>query len=73
MDKVGHLYFVDRVRDSLRRRGENISSMDVEDVGNQHSAVKECAVIPMWAEESEQEVIVSIVTRPGTGFNPVAL
>ena len=36
MDEQGRLYFVDRVSDSLRRRGENISSMEVEDEVNQH-------------------------------------
>ena len=71
MDEEGRLYFVDRVSDSLRRRGENISSMEVEDVVNQHPAVMECAVFPVWAEESEQEVMVSIVTHPGTRLDPV--
>ena len=71
MDEEGRMYFVDRVSDSLRRRGENISSMEVEDVVNQHPAVMECAVFPVWAEESEQEVMVSIVTHPGTRLDPV--
>ena len=71
MDEEGRLYFVDRVSDSLRRRGENISSMEVEDVINQHPAVMECAVFPVWAEEGEQEVMVSVVTRSGARLDPV--
>ena len=70
MDDEGRLYFVDRVTDSLRRRGENISSMEVEDVINQHPAVLECAVIPVWAE-SEQEVMVTVTAQPGTQIDPV--
>ena len=71
MDGEGRLYFVDRVSDSLRRRGENISSMEVEDVVNQHPAVMECAVFPVWAEESEQEVMVNVVAQPAARFDPV--
>jgi len=71
MDEEGRLYFVDRVSDSLRRRGENISSMEVEDVINQHRSVMECAVFPVWAEESEQEVMVAIVVQPGARLDPV--
>ena len=70
MDEEGRLYFVDRVSDSLRRRGENISSMEVEDVINQHPAVMECAVFPVWAKETEQEVMVSIVVQPGARLDP---
>ena len=70
MDEEGRLYFVDRVSDSLRRRGENISSMEVEDVINQYPAVMECAVFPVSAEETEQEVMVSIVTQAGVLFDP---
>ena len=73
MDEEGRLYFVDRMSDSLRRRGENISSMEVEDVINQHPAVMECAVFPVRAEESEQEVMVAIAPQPGTRFDPPEL
>ena len=70
MDEEGRLYFVDRVSDSLRRRGENISSMEVEDVVNQHPAVMECAVFPVWAEESEQEVMAAVVIQAGARLDP---
>ena len=65
MDEQNRLYFVDRVTDSMRRRGENISSMEVEDIVNQHADVLECAVFPVWADESEQEVMVTITPQPG--------
>jgi crotonobetaine/carnitine-CoA ligase len=73
IDKQQRLYFVDRVTDSMRRRGENISSMEVEDIINQHADVLECAVFPVWADESEQDVMVTITPQPDTRFDPVAL
>jgi len=67
------LYFVDRLTDSMRRRGENISSMEVEDEINQHPDVLECAVFPVWAENSEQEVMVVITPQPGVTLEPEEL
>ena len=64
IDEQRRLYFVDRVTDSMRRRGENISSMEVEDIVNQYPDVLECAVFPVWADESEQEVMVTITPQP---------
>ncbi len=73
IDAQGRLYFVDRVTDSMRRRGENISSMEVEDIVNQHPDVLECAVFPVWADESEQEVMVTITPRPDAKIDHLAL
>ena len=73
VDECNRLYFVDRLTDSLRRRGENISSMEVEDVVNQHPDVLECAVFPVWAEESEQEVMVAVTPQPEKQLDPVSL
>ena len=72
-DESGNLYFVDRVKDAIRRRGENISSMEVEQEINTHPAVLECAVIPIASEETEQEVKAVIVTRPNEQPAPEAL
>ena len=72
-DDQGRLYFVDRLTDSMRRRGENISSMEVEDEVNQHADVLECAVFPVWVEHSEQEVMVVITPRPGITIEPEEL
>ena len=73
IDEQNRLYFVDRLTDSMRRRGENISSMEVEDVVNQHPCVLECAVFPVTADESEQEVMVSVSPQPGSVVDPVDL
>ena len=73
MDVEGRLYFVDRLTDSMRRRGENISSMEVEDEINQHRDVLESAVFPVWDENTEQEVMAVIVTQPDTKIDPKLL
>ena len=72
-DRKGNLYFIDRVVDAIRRRGENISSMEVENEINAHPDVLECAVIPVASEHTEQEVMAVVVFREGSELNPVEL
>ena len=63
-DEEGWYYFVDRYKDALRRRGENISSYEVEQVLLAHPAVVECAVIGVAAgvDAGEDEVMAVAVT-----------
>jgi crotonobetaine/carnitine-CoA ligase len=64
MDADGYVYFMDRVKDYIRRRGENISSMEVEKQVSSHPQVKEAACIGIKAGEgasSEDEVMVVCV------------
>jgi carnitine-CoA ligase len=72
-DAAGNLYFVDRTKDAIRRRGENISSMEVEQEISAHPDVLECAVIPVASAESEQEVMAVVVPKPGRRISPEAL
>jgi crotonobetaine/carnitine-CoA ligase len=72
-DADGNLYFVDRTKDAIRRRGENISAMEVEQEINAHPDVLETAVIPVAAELGEQEVMAVIVPKPGRSPVPEAL
>ncbi|MDH3688173.1 MAG: AMP-binding protein [Gammaproteobacteria bacterium] len=72
-DAEGNFYFVDRVKDAIRRRGENISSMEVEQEINGHSDVLECAVVPVHSEHTEQEVMVAIVPKEGRHIDPFEL
>ena len=67
-DEDGNLYFVDRTKDAIRRRGENISSMEVENEINSHEAVLESAVIPVASQETEQEVMAVVVLKPGASL-----
>ena len=62
-DATGWYYFVDRVKDALRRRGENISSFEVESVVRSHPAIAECAVVAAPADEQggEDEVKAFVV------------
>ncbi|GAA3759168.1 ATP-dependent acyl-CoA ligase [Plantactinospora mayteni] len=63
-DEDGWYYFVDRYKDALRRRGENISSYEVEQAFLQHPSVTECAVVgvPAEVEAGEDEVLAVVVT-----------
>jgi carnitine-CoA ligase len=63
-DENGRYHFVDRIKDSLRRRGENISSMEVEAYVNEHVAVAESAAIAVPSEFGEDEVKVCVVLLP---------
>ena len=70
MDEDGYLYFVDRKKDVIRRRGENISSLEVEDVIKRHSGILDCAVIGVPSELGEEEVKAYVVRRPGSSLTP---
>jgi crotonobetaine/carnitine-CoA ligase len=64
MDADGYVYFMDRVKDYIRRRGENVSSMEVERQINGHPSIRECSVIGVKADEgasSEDEIMVVLV------------
>jgi carnitine-CoA ligase len=64
-DADGWFHFVDRQKDAIRRRGENISSMEVESHVNTHPAVLETAAIAVPSEWGEDEVKVVVVLKPG--------
>lgn len=68
-DDERYLYFVDRKKDSLRRRGENISSFELERVGIAHPAVKDVAVHAVPSDVSEDEVKVTVVLQPDVPVN----
>lgn len=64
-DSDGEYYFVDRNKDALRRRGENISSMEVEAQIVKHPAVLEAAIVGVPADEMEDDVLAFVVLKPG--------
>src|SRR5581483_2280771 len=72
-DADGNYYFVDRIKDAIRRRGENISSFEVEALVNQHAEVAECAAIGVPSEYSEDEVKVCVVLVPDSTLSEEAL
>lgn len=64
-DADGYHYFVDRAKDSIRRRGENISSWEIETVVVKHDDVAECAAFAVPSELTEDEVMLTVVPKPG--------
>ena len=72
-DEEGNLYFVDRKTDSLRRRGENISSWEVEREINRHPAVLESAVFGVPSELGEDDVMAVVVLKQGQTLEPAEL
>ncbi len=64
-DTEGNLYFVDRKTDSMRRRGENISSFEVESIVEKHLSVKECAAFGVPSELGEDDVMIWLSPKPG--------
>ncbi|NPC56452.1 ATP-dependent acyl-CoA ligase [Caenimonas soli] len=65
----GAFRFIDRIKDAIRRRGENISSYEVEQVLLAHPAVAEAAVYPVRSELAEDEVMAALVPRPGVALD----
>mgnify|MGYP003628044702 FL=1 len=64
-DARGYLWYIDRIKDTIRRRGENISSFEVEAVLLEHDAVLEVAAVAVKAElGGEDEVLACIVLNP---------
>ncbi len=74
-DHDGWYYFVDRLKDAIRRRGENISSYEVEQGLLHHGAIAEIAAIgvPADQEAGEDEVMVFVVLEPDASLSPEEL
>jgi len=73
VDADGRFYFADRMKDALRRRGENISSFEVERVINSHPAVFESAVVGVPSDLTEDEIKAVVVLRSGCEADPLEL
>ncbi len=69
----GYFRFVDRMKDAIRRRGENISSFEVEQVLLSHPDVGNAAVFPVPSELAEDEVMAAVVRRAGSTLSERAL
>jgi len=72
-DDNGYFRFVDRLKDAIRRRGENISSYEVEQVLLAHPDIDMAAVFPARSELAEDEVMAAIVTRAGASIAHIEL
>lgn len=72
-DEHGWFSFLDRIKDSIRRRGENISSWEVEQVLLAHPDVSTAAAVPVPSELGEDEVMACVVPRDGATIDPADL
>lgn len=72
-DEDGNYYFVDRMKDAIRRRGENVSSFEVEAFVSRHPKVAESAAVAVPSELTEDEIKICVVVRPGEELTPEEL
>ena len=72
-DADGNYFFLDRIKDTVRRRGENISSLEVEAAVRCHPDVDEVVAVGVASEIEEQEVLVAVSAKPGRSIDPRAL
>ena len=74
MDEDGYIFFMDRVKDYIRRRGENISSFEVENLISTHPSIEESAAIAVKLDEqgrhSEDELMIVIVLKENMTLDP---
>ncbi len=73
MDEDGYFFFADRKKDVIRRRGENVSSLEVENVINTHPKVLESAVIGVPSEFQDDEVKAFVIPKPDDTLDPLEL
>lgn len=72
-DEDGNYYFLERLKDSIRRRGENISSAEVEAIVGQHPSVLESAAIAVPSEWGEDDVMIVVVPQNRAQLKPLDL
>lgn len=72
-NEEGYFYFVDRIKDAIRRRGENISSFEVEVEICSHPSVREAAAIGVPSEATEDDVMAIIALVENATIDPKAL
>lgn len=68
-DSDQNLTYLDRLKDSLRRRGENISSVEVESVAMSHPSVAEAAAVAVPSELGEDDILLVVTLRPGAALD----
>ena len=73
LHESGQYQFVDRRKDVIRRRGENVSSLEVERILLQHEHVLEAAVVAVSSDVAEDEIKAVITLNEGAAFGPVTI
>lgn len=70
-DDEGYFYFVERKKDIIRRRGENIAPFSIEMVVNTHPKVRESVAVGVPSEMGEEEVKLCVTLLPDSKLDPV--
>ncbi len=70
MDADGFFYFRGRMKEAIRRRGENVSAWEVESVIDQHPKIRESAAFGIVSELGDEEVAVAVVLQPEVVLSP---
>ncbi len=73
LDPTGRLHFCDRLGDSIRVRGENISSAEIEAVAAGHPDVVQCAAVAVPSDVGDDDVLLAVVAAPGHELHPADL
>jgi crotonobetaine/carnitine-CoA ligase len=73
MDEEGYFYFADRKKDVIRRRGENVSSLEVENAINAHPNVLESAVIGVPSDFYDDDIKAYVVLKKNQGLDPMEI
>jgi crotonobetaine/carnitine-CoA ligase len=75
LDEDGYLYFIDRLKDVIRRRGENISPVEIEQAALAHPDVAEAAAVgvPSDLPGGEDDVALFVLPRPGAVLDAQAI
>ncbi|QCG92890.1 ATP-dependent acyl-CoA ligase (plasmid) [Azospirillum sp. TSA2s] len=73
MEADGRFFFVDRLKDVIRRRGENISSFELEAEICAHPAVREAVTVAVPSDVGEDEVLAVVAPIPGAAIDPAEL
>jgi len=72
-DEDGYYYFVDRKKDRIRRRGENVSSADLEFAVASHPGIAECVALAHPAAYAEDDIRIVVVLKPEASIVPADL
>jgi crotonobetaine/carnitine-CoA ligase len=73
LDADGYLWFADRKKDAIRRRGENISAWEVEQLIGKHPAISDVAAFAAKTEMNDEEVAVAVVLQEGQNLSEAEL
>lgn len=73
LDDAGRLFFVGRLKNMIKRSGENVSAEEVELALAEHPDVAECTVFGVPDPIRTEEVFAAVVRRPGAAADPAAL